>query len=457
MSVLDQIIPHSVEAEQSVIGSVILDDSSIDEISGLKPSHFYVGAHREIYQVMVDMSLRGKRIDVITLAEEISDRGLDGVTGGIAYLGEIAANTPSAANAKLYADLVQNKATERELLAVADSIRALVGSPGQTNDKLNKAQGLIMAISESRQRKQPRLLADGLADYVAALERIQAGESSGMSTGLASLDERLNGGLHDGQLIIVAGRPAMGKSAFTNTIALNVARNGNQAAIMSMEMSELDQYHRFVATLGRVSLAEVVDANLAGESGDRIVAAIAQMKDLPVIIDEEAGLSIHDVLSKARQIRRKHGLRLLIVDALGLMSFDQNRIVTELGLITKTLKNFAKEMGIPIILLCQLSRKCEDRTDKRPVLSDLRDSGNIEQDADVVLALYRDEYYNPDSRDAGIAEVLIRKNRQGKTGTVPLVFIGDQTRFEVLSGEWSPPDTSKHSFGRKKRILSHDD
>lgn len=204
-----------------------------------------------------------------------------------------------------------------------------------------------------------------------------------------------------------------------------------------MEMSETDQIDRMVATLGRVSLQDVLEANMGGETGQRIQAGVGRLRELPIFIDEEGGLSILEVMAKARQVKRRHGLKLLIVDALGLMDYDSSRAVSELGHITKTFKAFAKEMSIPIVLLCQLSRKCEERTDKRPVLSDLRDSGNIEQDADVVVMLYRDEYYNPNSQDKGIAEILIRKNRQGKTGVVPLAFIGDQTRFEVLSREWT--------------------
>lgn len=433
---LDAFIPHSVDSEASVIGAVLLKDSAIDEISTLKPDHFYVEAHREIYRVMVDMASHGKRIDAITLAETIADRGLNQATGGLPYIGQVAANVASAANVKRYAEIVQNKATERELLAAIDTIRATVTAHGPTKDKLTKAQSLIMAVSETRQQKQPRKVSEALNDYVEHMERRHKGEVRGISTGITPLDEKLSGGLQDGNLIIVAGRPAMGKSAFSNTMAINVAKDGNPAAIMSMEMTEVEQIDRVVATLGRVSLQDVLDAKLDGDSGDRIYTAVGQLQELPLIIDDEAGLSVHEVMSKARQIKRKHGLKLLVVDALGLMDYDASKAVSELGQITKTLKGFAKEMNIPVMLLCQLSRKCEERTDKRPVLSDLRDSGNIEQDADVVIMLYRDEYYRPDTMDKGIAECLIRKNRQGKTGVVPMVFIGDQTRFEALAGEW---------------------
>lgn len=440
MSALDRIdfIPHSADAEQSVIGAVLLNGSAIDEISTLKPESFYVESHREIYRVMVDMAAHGKTIDIITLAERISELGKDGVTGGLTYLGQIASNTPSAANVKRYAEAVQSKAIERKLLAAVEDIRAAVLSAGSTKDKLNKAQSLVMAISESRQAKQPRKVSEALTDYVATLERRHAGENRGLSTGLSTLDDPLGGGLQDGNLIIVAGRPSMGKSAFTNCIGINAARDGHGVAIMSMEMTETEQIDRMVATIGRVSLQDVLEAKMSGDTGERISVAVSTLNELPIYIDEEGGLSAHEVMSKSRQVKRRFGLKLLIVDALGLMDYDSTKAVSELGQITKTFKAFAKEMNIPVVLLCQLSRKCEERQDKRPVLSDLRDSGNIEQDADVVIMLYRDEYYNPNSQDKGIAEVLIRKNRQGKTGVVPLAFIGNQTRFEVLAGEWSP-------------------
>ena len=456
---IDQTIPHSADAEHGVIGAVLVSHKAIDEVTSLKPEHFYVGAHREIFRVMMDMASAGKQIDVITLSESIYDRGLSDVTGGLSYLAEIANNVPSAANVKRYAEIVQSKSIERQLLSAVEEIRATVLAVGTTKDKLNKAQSLVMAVSESRQQKAPRLLADGLHDYVSSLEKRFSGECRGISTGFIDLDKNLSGGLQDGQLVIVAGRPAMGKSAFTNCIAINAAKNGYTTAIFSMEMTEVDQYDRVVATLGRVSLKDILDARLDGESGDKISAAISQMRDLPILIDDESGASVHSLMSKARQVKRSKGLSLMIVDALGLMEYDQNKAVSELGQITKTLKTFAKEMSIPVILLCQLSRKCEERIDKRPVLSDLRDSGNIEQDADVVIMLYRDEYYKPDTPDAGVAEVLIRKNRQGKTGTVPLAFIGDQTRFENLGRDWRPQDQDSGSRGntRSRSRFSKDD
>lgn len=452
MNALDMLdfIPHSTDAEQSVIGAVLIRHSAIDEIATLKPDHFYVAAHREIYRVMVEMASSGKQIDAVTLAITVSERGLDGVTGGLAYIGQIAQNTPSAANVKRYAEIVQSKAIERQLLAAADEIRAAVMANGATKEKLNKAQSVVMAISEVRQAKQPRKVADALSDYVDTLTRRHAGENRGLSTGLSSLDEPLGGGLQDGNLVIVAGRPSMGKSAFTNCLAINAAMDGHNVAIMSMEMTETEQIDRMVATLGHVSLQDVLDAKMAGQSGERINLGVSKLNELPIFIDEEGGLSVHEVMSKARQVKRRNGLKMLIVDALGLMDYDSTKAVSELGQITKTFKAFAKEMNIPVIVLCQLSRKCEERQDKRPVLSDLRDSGNIEQDADVVVMLYRDQYYNANTQDQGIAEILIRKNRQGKTGVVPLAFIGDQTRFEVLAGEWTqsrPEPQKRKGFG----------
>lgn len=440
---IDLAIPHSVEAEQSVIGSILISTEAIDEIATLRPEHFYVAAHREIYRLALEMSKRGAQIDVITLAEAIQDAGLDDVTGGLAYLGELASNTPGARNVKRYAEIVQSKAIERQLLAAVEEIRAVVQAHGPTKDKLNTAQTLIMAVAELRQQRAPRRVSEALGDYMATMEeRFSSGDRiRGLRTHLAELDNRL-GGLKDGNLIIVAGRPSMGKSAFTNTIAVNVAGDGHPVAIMSMEMTEVEQIDRMIATLGHVPLDAVLAGDLSGDAGDKIQVGFGKLNELPIIIDEEGGLSVHEVMSKARQIKRKHGLKLLIVDALGLMDYDATRAVSELGAITRTFKAFAKEMNVPIILLCQLSRKVEDRNDKRPIMSDLRDSGNIEQDADVIIMLYRDEYYRPDTPDKGVAEVLIRKARQGRVGVVPMAFLGEQTRFADLGREWSPPDVS---------------
>lgn len=445
---IDSYIPHSVDSEHSVIGAILIDHKAIDEISNLKPDHFYVSAHREIFSVMITMASKGQRIDMITLAEALFDLGKEQSSGGLPYLGQMAANTPGARNIKRYAEIVVEKAIERQLLAACEDIRASVLGRGAIKDKINRAQMAVMAISETRNQKQPRKVSEALNEYVEHLERRFKGEIRGIPTGLTFLDERLSGGLQDGNLIIVAGRPAMGKSAFTSTICINVAKDGDPAALMSMEMTEVEQIDRVVATLGRVKLQDVLDAKLEGDSGERIYAAVGQLQEIPLIIDDEAGLSVHEVMSKARTIKRRHGLKLLVIDALGLMDYDANKAVSELGQITKTLKAFAKEMNIPVVLLCQLSRKCEERQDKRPVLSDLRDSGNIEQDADVVIMLYRHEYYFPDTQDKGIAECIIRKNRQGKTGTVPLVFIGDQTRFETLDGNWQPATEEKPKRAR---------
>lgn len=453
---LENSIPHSVDAEQSVIGAALIDSRSLDRVVGLRPEHFYVEANREIWRAILAMSLRGNQIDVVTVAESLSDLGLEERTGGLGYLGEIAINTPSAANAHHYASIVKDKSLEREMLGLANDIRSLVLSPGMAKDKLDKVQSLLATMADSGQRKKPRRVGEALDDYIATLRRRSDGDVRGLPTGFELVDKTLSGGLQDGNLIIVAGRPGMGKSAFTSTIAVNVAEGGECAAIMSMEMTETEQIDRVVATIGRVPLEDITSARLVGASGDGIVAAFGKLRDLPLVIDEEAHLSIHDVVAKARYIKRTYGLKLLIVDAIGLMKYDSKNAVSELGEITKGLKVFAKEMGIPIILLCQLSRKCEERPDKRPVLSDLRDSGNIEQDADVVIMLYRDEYYREDSPDKGVAECLIRKNRQGSPGIVPLAFIGQQTRFGNLAREWSQPDTSAMARPKRSRMGAYD-
>lgn len=441
-NIVERIIPHSVEAEQCVIGSVLLSDTAIDSISELLPEHFYVEAHREIFRIIRQMAHDAHRIDVVTLAERIGDAGLEERTGGLAYLGELAMNTPGAAGVVRYSTIVRERSIERQLLSACSEILEVTNGVGPVKDKLDSAQRVILAISESRTGRQPRVLGDALTDFLDRTGRRMSGVERAMPTGIETLDERLGGGLHDGNLVIIAGRPSMGKSALSGTIAINVALTGTPVSILSMEMTEDEQIDRVIAFLGRVPLDEVLKGNLTGEEGERITAAVGKAQSLPLVIGDEGGMSILDVMSSARSMKRKFGMRLLVIDALGLMAYDSTRTVTELGAITRALKALAKELSIPIILLCQLSRKCEERTDKRPVMSDLRDSGNIEQDADVVLMLYREEYYNPGTPDKGIAEVLVRKSRQGRTGTVPMSFRGEFMHFGALERGWSPKDTS---------------
>lgn len=441
----------SIESEQSVIGSFLLNpERTIDRIGALKPHHFYHEANRLIFTELLAMAAANQPIDVITAAERLGDMGLDERTGGLVYLGDLASNTPSAANVGRYAEVVINKALERDLAAASDEIRSIVAGTGETRDKLQRAQAVVMGVTEASAPKQPKHIGEVLIRSVEEIERRGNGDDTRIPTGYIDLDDKLTGGMRPGNLVIIAGRPAMGKTALALNIAKNVAQGEEGVLVCSMEMSDLELADRMIAIAGHVDLQAVLHGDMSGENGERIMAGISKLHQLPLVIDEQGGMTLFDVATKARATKRKHGLGLLVIDYLQLMTGEGENRTQEIGSLTRGLKALAKELGVPIILLSQLSRKVEERTDKRPLMSDLRESGDIEQDADIIIFCYRDEYYRPDSPDKGIAEIIVGKNRQGETGRVGMTFIGSQTRFESCSG-WKPrveePKKARGGFG----------
>ncbi len=444
MSLTDYTRLHSTESEQSVIGGLLLQDpEAIDRIGALRPAHFFTEAHRVIFSTILAMSAENQPIDVITVAERLDSAGQSEKSGGLAYLGQLAANTPSSKSIRRYADVVIGKAMERSLIFASDEIRSAAMGIGTTREKLNKAQSAVMAITESVEPRSPQTIRDVLTRSVGLLQKRGEGGESGLPTGFSDLDNRLTGGMRPGNLIIVAGRPAMGKTALAVDIAYRVAHERHPALILSMEMGDTELADRLIANAGRVALSAVLAGDMEGDNGDRIMTAVSKLHDLPLIIDEQGGLTMFDVASKARSVKRKHGLSLMVVDYLQLMSGDGDTRNSQIEQITRGMKSLAKELQIPIVLLSQLSRKCEERTNRRPIPSDLRESGAIEQDADVILMVYRDEVYSPDSPDKGTAELIVAKNRQGAIGTVRLAYIGDQTRFEQLSHGWQPAEVER--------------
>jgi len=437
MTALDLILPpHSIDAEQSVLGGLLLDSSAFDRVGGLKSLHFYTEAHRMIFGVIQRMIGAGQQVDAITVAEALDDAGKSEHVGGLAYLGELAANTPSAANIGTYARIVMDRAIERQLLAANSDIEGIIRGSGETRDKLQRAQSAIMSITEQAQPKQPRLVGEALMSFVETLSERESGKARGIPTGFTALDDKLK--IQPGDVIVIAGRPSSGKTALALQIAAHFADTGTPTGIFSMEMSEGQLVDRLVSSIGRVSMDSVLSGRVVGDDGDKITCAVARLQDMPLVIDDQPGLTVHELSAKARTMKRKYGIKALMVDYIGLMSSGQENRVQAIGEISRGIKCLAKELELPILLLAQLSRKCEERTDKRPILSDLRDSGDIEQDADAVLMIYRDEYYHPETKDKGMAEILIRKNRQGALGLAPLAFFGDNVRFENLAYEWMP-------------------
>lgn len=430
---------HSPDSEQAVLGALLLPGSnSIDRIGQLKPGHFFTEAHRIIFAEIIAMAVQGQPTDPVTVAERLDVAGLSEKSGGLAYLGELANNTPSAANIGRYAQTVVDKALERELVAASDRIQAIASGVGSTKDKLSAAQSALMSITESAEPKKPKLIREVLLRAVAAIERRGEGTDNAMPTGFHSLDAKLAGGFRRGNLVIIAGRPGMGKTALAGCIAFAAASSGVPTLFLSMEMSDTELADRLIAIAGRVPLDDILAGNMKGEAGDRIMAGTARLHEMPLLVDEQGGLSYFDIASKARSVRRQHGLGLLVIDYLQLATGEGDNRNSQIEGITRGLKALAKELEIPIIALSQLSRSCEARPNKRPMLSDLRESGAIEQDADIVLMCYRDEYYNAASPDAGTAEIIVAKNRQGSTGMARLAYVAPQTRFETLAHDWRP-------------------
>ena len=429
---------HSIESEQAILGALLLDPDSCDRIGSLKPEHFYNESHRSILATIIGMVAAGKPVDVVTVAEELHDKGIAESTGGLAYLGEMAANTTGSRGISRYAETIIGKALERQLLEASESIRATVSGTGSTREKLATAQSAVMGITESVASRQPKTMREALIDAVDVLSQRSSGGVICISTGFIDLDRHLGGGLRPGNLIVLAGRPAMGKTSLAVNIAYQVANKDNPSLFLSLEMPQQELTDRLISQAGSVFLSDVIAGNMGGESGEKIMYAVSKLQDIPLVIDDQGGLNLFEVASKARSVKRKHGLSLLVIDYLQLMSGEGDNRNQEIEKITRGLKSLAKELDIPIIALSQLSRKCEERQNKRPLNSDLRESGAIEQDADVILFIYRDEEYNPNSADKGTAEVIIGKNRQGQTGMVRMSYQGCFTRFNDLDGSWQP-------------------
>ena len=438
--------PHSVESEQSVLGGLLLDNQAWDRVGDqLADGDFYRDEHRRIFRQIRALLEHGKPADVVTVAEALESAGESEHTGGLAYLGELAQNTPSAANIRRYAEIVRERAVLRKLVATADEIASDALNPmgRDAESLLDEAEAKIFAIAEAGQKHN-----DGFVHInpllTQVVERIQElhdrdnpSDITGVPSGFSDLD-KMTSGLQPGDLIIIAGRPSMGKTA----IALNIAEYvgvefGAPVGVFSMEMGGAQLAMRMMASIGRLDSHEVRTGKLSDEGWSRLSFALGKLHEAPIYIDETGGLTPGNLRARARRLARQYGgkLGLLVIDYLQLMTTarqGENR-ATEISEISRSIKSLAKELQVPIIALSQLSRKVEERTDKRPMMSDLRESGAIEQDADVILMMYREEYYKPDTPDKGIAEVIIGKQRNGPTGTVRLSFLGEYTRFENLA------------------------
>ena len=441
-----RIPPHSIEAEQSVLGGLLLDNSAFDKIADLVgESDFYRDEHKRIYRQIRKLLEQSKPVDVLTVAESLDSAGEGSETGGLAYLGELAANTPSAANIRRYAEIVRERAVLRQLVTAGDEIAGSALNPLGRDPKqlLDEAEAKVFAIAESGFRHQTGFqhinpLLTQVVERIQELhDRDNPSDITGVPTGYHDLDARTSG-LQPGDLLIVAGRPSMGKTSFALNMAEHVAIEvGLPVAVFSMEMGGAQLATRMLASIGRLNSQSLRTGRMNDEEWSKLSFALGKLHEAPIYIDETGGLSPANLRARARRLARQYGgkLGLLVIDYIQLMSGNrpgENR-ATEVSEISRSIKSLAKELQVPIVALSQLSRKVEERTDKRPMMSDLRESGAIEQDADVILMMYREEYYKPDTEDKGMAEVIIGKQRNGPTGTVRLAFLGEYTRFENLA------------------------
>ena len=441
--------PHSVEAEQAVLGGLMLDNRGWDAIADrVTAEDFYRRDHQLIFEGIADLAARNEPFDAVTLSEALERKSLSEQTGGLIYLAGLVRDTPSAANLRAYAEIVRKRSVLRRLISVGGAIANSAYDPEgrDAHEIVDEAERLVFEIAESGGKAGSGFvpLRNELGAVIDRLDMLaqNKGQLTGVSTGFTRLDE-MTAGLQKGDLIVIAGRPSMGKTTFALNIAENAAFGPKKAkvGIFSMEMSRESLAFRMVSSLGRVDQSHLRVGNIDGEEWSRVNTAISMMKEAPIFIDDTGALTPTDVRARARRLKREHGLDLIVLDYLQLMQVPGNteNRATEISEISRSLKALAKELAVPVIALSQLNRSVEQRTDKKPVMSDLRESGAIEQDADLIMMIYREEVYDKNTTRKGIADIIIAKQRNGEIGEVQLTFLGKYTKFENF-----PPE---HSYG----------
>jgi replicative DNA helicase len=443
--------PNSIEAEQSLIGGLMLDAQAWDKIADVVTAEdFYRKDHRLIFSAIANLVEAGSPCDVVTVSEFLDKRGELEAAGGLEYLATLANETPGAANARAYAGILRDRAIERSLINVGNEIAgsAFATDGRSASDLVDEAERLVFEIAEQGARgragfKSLKQILPEAVDRIDVLHQ-SVGDITGIPSGYTEFD-KLTAGLQAGDLIIVAGRPSMGKT----TLAVNIAENAAigakvPTAIFSMEMPSQQLAFRMISSLGRVDQSHLRTGRFPDEDWSRINTAVQLMSDAPLFIDDTPGMSPTEIRARARRLQREHGLGLIVVDYLQLMQVPGNKEnrATEISEISRNLKALAKELSLPVNALSQLNRSVEQRTDKRPVMSDLRESGAIEQDADMIIFIYREEVYNQDTPRKGIADISIAKQRNGPIGDFPLTFVGRYTKFE----NWVPDTYAEESY-----------
>lgn len=444
--------PHSIEAEQGVLGGLMLDNSAWDQVADrVGENEFYRQDHRLIFEAIASLAEKNQPFDVITLSEYLDPRGKLDSAGGLSYLGILAKDTPSASNIRAYADIVRERSILRNLISVAGEVADSAFNPNgrESRQILDEAERKVFQIAELGMRGQQgfqplKTLVKGAVAFIDAMHDKKDG-IIGVPTGYDDLDQ-MTSGLQAGDLVIVAGRPSMGKTSFAMNIAeYSAMKTGKASAIFSMEMPGEQLAIRLLSSMGRINQQRLRTGTLRDEDWPRLTSAVELLANLPLYIDDTPALTPTELRARARRLVRSHDgeLGLIMIDYLQLMQIaggGENR-ATEISEISRNLKALAKELGVPVIALSQLNRSLEQRPNKRPVMSDLRESGAIEQDADLIMFIYRDEVYNEETADKGVAEIIISKQRNGPIGTTRLTFLGQYTRFENFTPDiYSSPE-----------------
>ncbi len=436
----ERIPPHNNDAERSVLGAAMLNkDALFDVIEIVSPEDFYNKANEEIFRAMRDMYNSGKACDIVTVTDEMKKRGTLSACGGSAYISALTSDIPSTANASEYARIIAEEAALRRLIQASDEIReSCYDRKDKDNDAMSsdtimdEAEKKIFAIAESGQKRDYTSVKDIMFTDMDIISKrsMQNGGLTGVTSGFRDLDNKL-GGFQKSNLIIVAARPGMGKTAFALNIALNAAEKGGaNVLIFDMEMSKEELGQRLIAMKANVDMEDISKGNVQGDKWREIILASETIGQCSINIDDTPHPSVYEIRNKCRRMKADQGLDLIVVDYLGLLIEKADNVVQEVGQLTRSFKQLAREMDCPVILLSQLSRTPDQRVNNhRPVLSDLRDSGSIEQDADIVIFLYRDDYYNKDSENPGVCEVNVAKHRNGPPGTIDLTWVARYTKF----------------------------
>lgn len=437
---VERIPPHSDEAEKSVLGAAMLDqDALLMALEKVKAEYFYSEAHREIFTALTELYRENKPVDLLTVCEHLKNKKSLDMVGGRAYVAALTSEVPSTSNASEYAKIVTEKATLRRLINSSREIQDLCFEEKmKAENLLDYAEQNVFEIAQQKQSRAYVPIGEVMMENLNAIDAASenAGKVQGVPTGFKDLDAKM-GGLQKSDLIIVAARPSMGKTAFALNIAQQSAvKYGSSVIIFSLEMSKEQLGQRLLSVESRVEMKKIKEGNLQRKDWDRVIAAVDSLSKSNIQIDDTPGIGLMEIKNKCRRLKAEKGLDLVVIDYLQLMTGDQKSEsrLQEVSALSRNLKLLAREMDCPVIVLSQLSRAVERRDDKRPMLSDLRESGSIEQDADVVLMLYRDDYYNPYSEEnKGICEVSISKNRNGETGKVELTWVERYTKFSDRS------------------------